>query len=65
MMFILLCLAYQLNPKLYKIYVVQNVSITICSIVSVKPVLGEKVLRVKDVEKNSGQDVRLEVAQKL
>ena len=54
MMFILLCPAYQLNPKLYKIYVVQNVSITICSTVSVKPILGEKVLRVKDVEKNSG-----------
>ena len=54
MMFILLCPAYQLNPKLYEIYVVQNVSITIRSTVSVKPVLGEKVLRVKDVEKNSG-----------
>ena len=54
MMFILLCPAYQLNPKLYEIYVVQNVSITIHLTVSVKPVLGEKVLRVKDVEKNSG-----------
>jgi len=31
----------------------------------VKPVLGEKVLGVKDVEKNSGQDVQIEVAQKL
>ena len=62
MMFILLCPAYQLNPKLYEIYVVQNVSITIYSTVSVKPVLGEKVLRVKDMEKNSGQDIQLEVA---
>jgi len=65
MMFILLCPAYQLNSKLYKIYVVQNVSITICSTVSVKSVLGEKVLGVKDVEKNSGQDIQLEVAQNL
>ena len=65
MMFVLLCPAYQLNPKLYKIYVVQNVSITIHSTVSVKPVLEEKVLRVKDVEKNSGQDIQLKVAQKL
>jgi len=28
-------------------------------------VLREKVLRVKDVEKNSGQDIQLKVAQKL
>jgi len=56
-MFVLLCPAYQLNPKLYEIYVVQNISITICSTVSVKPVLREKVLGVKDVEKNSEQDI--------
>jgi len=65
MMFILLCLVYQLNPKLYEIYVVQNISITIHLTVSVKPVLGEKVLGVKDVEKNSGQDIQLKVIQKL
>ena len=65
MMFVLLYPAYQLNPKLYEIYVVQNVSITIHLTVSVKPILGEKVLRVKDVEKNPGQDIQLKVAQKL
>ena len=65
MMFVLLCPAYQLNLKLYEIYVVQNVSITICSTVLMKPVLGEKVLGVKDMKKNSGQDIQLKVAQKL
>ena len=65
MMFVLLYPAYQLSLKLYEIYVVQDVSITIHSTLLVKPVLGEKVLEVKNVEKNSGQDVLLEVAQKL
>jgi len=65
MMFVLLYPAYQLSLKLYEIYVVQDVSITIHSTLLVKPVLGEKVLGVKNVEKNSGQDVLLKVAQKL
>jgi len=65
MMFVLLCPAYRSSLKLYEIYVVQDVSITIHSTVPVKPVLGERLLGVKNVEKDSGHNVQLEVAQKL
>jgi len=53
MIFVLLCPAYQLSLKLYEIYVVQDVSIIIYSTLSVKPVLRECVLGVKNVERDS------------
>ena len=41
MMFVLLCPVYQLNPKLYKIYVVQNVSMLSQSLDDLGITLGE------------------------